>query len=119
VELMRKGFPDAKIAAKLGCHDFVVAKAVRHWHRIRNLTAPTTKERRALRARLAKELVDGGQTFRAAAAELECSMVTFCKLIDLAFELEGKPRPDWRTERHSRPASPPRDDAGGGEANAA
>ncbi|HVX09969.1 MAG TPA: hypothetical protein VHC22_02090 [Pirellulales bacterium] len=77
------------------------------------------KERRALRARLAKELVDGGRTFREAAAELECSLVTFCKLIDLAYDLEGRPRPDWRTERHSRSASPPSDDATDGGASTA
>jgi site-specific DNA recombinase len=117
--LMLQGLCDAKIAKKLGCRDFVVTKAIRHWHRIRNLAVPTTKERRNARAKLAKQLVDSGRTFNSAAAELECSMPTFCKLMDLAYKLEGRERPDGRSQRASRGAIQPPDIVTKGEASAA
>jgi hypothetical protein len=102
VELMTKGFKDAQIAKKLGCRDFVIARAIRHWHSIRNLPVPTSRERREARARLAKQLVDSGKTFKEAAAELECSNLTLGLLLDLAYQLEGRQRPDGRSQRKAR-----------------
>jgi hypothetical protein len=113
VALMNR-FPDAKIARKLGCRDFAVARAIQYWREMRNLPIPTTRERRNARAQLAKRLVDDeGMTFGAAKAELECCNVTLGKLLDLAYKLEGRERPDGRSQRKRHGSNqPPRDQTG-------
>lgn len=114
VALMQRGFSDAKIGKKLGCSAFVAGKAIKHWHRLQNLPTPTTRQRREARARLAKKLRDEGQTMKAIALELECSEPTLCRLLDLAYRLEGRERPDGRSQRKSSskkkpPLDPPAD----------
>lgn len=116
VALMHKGFSDARIGKKLGCSAFVAGKAIRHWHRIRNLPTPTTRQRREARARLAKGLHDEGLEMKAIAKELECSLPTLCRLLDIAYELEGRERPDGRSLRASRQATPPNQPSDGSEA---
>jgi hypothetical protein len=104
VELMHRGYSDKKIGRLLGCSDFVAAKAIRHWHRVRELPTPTKRQRREARARQAQQLLARQEPMEKIAKELECSVTTLRNLLEIAYRLDGQHRPDGRSRRGSQQA---------------
>ncbi len=99
VELMHRGYSDAKIGRMFDCSDFVAAKAIRHWHQLRNLPTPTRKQRREALARRAQQLLATQAPMKAIAKELGCSMPTLRRLLEIAHRLDGQTRPDGRSRK--------------------